>query len=83
MGGLFFKHFPKNSILLGNIFDAASVVKDLIHLFQSLAIGFRDREPNPDEREEAKDGKEHICAKSRLTNQRRRDKTNNKVIDPV
>lgn len=83
VGGLFLKYLPKNSILLGNVLDAAPVVEDLIHLFQSLAVGFRDREPNPDEREQTKHGKEYICAKSRLTNQWRRDKANNKIIDPV
>jgi len=59
------------------------ILEDVVHLFESAALGLRNEEIGPDTGEDTEDGEEDIGAVSCVFNQGRSDETNNKVVEPV
>lgn len=80
---LLVKDIPEHAFLLGNIMRTATVLEDLIHLFESLTLGLGNTEPDPDEGKYTEDGKEDVCTESSFLNEGRGNETDDEVVDPV
>lgn len=62
---------------------AAVVVKELVHLFQSLPLCLGTQQPGPDDAEEAEDGKEHVRAVPDVLDHGGRDEADDEVEEPL
>lgn len=59
------------------------ILEDGIHLLQSAPIRLRNKEPAPDKRKRTKQAKEHIGTVTSILHKRRRNKPNNKIVQPI
>jgi len=59
------------------------VLEDMIHLFRGTTAGLGNEEEGPDKREEKENGEECVGTESRLHYQRRRDRTDFEIVEPI
>lgn len=80
-------HMNPNSSLdpcpLFLLLPSTIVLEDRIHLLQSAPIRLRNKEPAPHKRKRTKQTKEHVSPIPSILHKRRRNKPNNKIIQPI
>lgn len=62
---------------------ARIILDQIVHLLKGATHSLGHEEKGPNTREHTECSEEYICAVARALNQRRRDETNDEVIEPI
>jgi len=72
-----------NPLTPGLLARRAIVAEYLVHFFERLASCLGHKEVHPEKRKQTEHGKENVCAKAGVLNERRGNEADDEVEEPV